>query len=242
MGLDYVLPAATSPDEHDRAAKVAVLPVGSFEQHGSHLPLATDTLIACAITRAIAGRYPVLALPPVTVSCSHEHQAWAGTVSISATTLHAIVTDIWDSLRRSGISKLVIVSGHGGNYVLRNVVQEASVTGPDMAFYPAGGDWARARAAAGMVTSDHDDMHAGELETSILLHLSPEIVRDSYQLADHIAGKRDDLLTLGMAEYTTTGVIGRPSFATAAKGAAALDSLANSFRHCLDALGTSTPD
>ena len=234
--LDYVLPVTTSPDEHDRAARVAVLPVGSFEQHGSHLPLATDTLIACAITRAIASRYPVLVLPPVTVSCSHEHQAWAGTVSISAVTLHAIVTDIRDSLRRSGIGKLAIVSGHGGNYVLRNVVQEASVTGPDMALFPSSGDWARAREAAGMGTSDHSDMHAGELETSILLHLSPEVVRETYQTADHTADSRDDLLTLGMSGYTTSGVIGSPSLASAEKGLAALGSLQSAFSRCLVAL------
>jgi creatinine amidohydrolase len=126
-------------------------------------------------------------LPPVTISCSHEHHAWPGTISISARTLHAVIADVRQSLQLARINKLVLINGHGGNYVLRNVVQEASVDGPDMALYPGNDDWARARTAAGMMTSDHEDMHAGELETSILLHTCPELVRDGYQDADHTA-------------------------------------------------------
>ena len=103
----------------------------------------------------LAQAYPVRALPAVTISCSHEHAAWPGTVSISAKTLYAVVTDIFESLKRAGISRLVLINGHGGNYVLRNLVQEATVQGPVMALYPATGDWVEARAAAGMQTTDH---------------------------------------------------------------------------------------
>src|SRR5690348_2897396 len=89
-----VLPADTTEDVRRRgagvSAQVAVLPVGSFEQHGPFLPLATDTLVACAVAREIAAAYPVHLLPPVTVSCSHEHADWPGTVSISSVTLHAV--------------------------------------------------------------------------------------------------------------------------------------------------------
>ena len=74
---------ATAKDEADRDASIALLPVGSFEQHGDYLPLATDTIVACVIAQELAKTYPVMVLPPITVSCSHEHAAWRGTVSIS---------------------------------------------------------------------------------------------------------------------------------------------------------------
>ena len=142
---NHLLPTATATEERDRGAEIALLPVGSFEQHGSFLPLATDTVIAVTVARAIGEANAVFELPPVTVSCSHEHAGWRGTVSISAATLHAVVNDIAASLRASGVHKLVLVSGHGGNYVLGNVVQEASAAGHAMALFPTEDDWARAR-------------------------------------------------------------------------------------------------
>ncbi len=224
-----VLPLNTTEDVRVQRADVAVLPIGSFEQHGAFLPLVTDTVVACTIAREIAAAHPVLLLPPLTISCSHEHAAWPGTVSISAVTLHAVVRDIADSLRRSGISALVLVNGHGGNYVLRNVVQESEGTGTRMALFPGPADWETARARAGVQTSAHSDMHAGEVETSILLHADPELVRPGYESADFLADDRRHLLTLGMPAYTESGVIGRPSMATAVKGKELLAGLVDSF-------------
>ncbi|MGW5330868.1 creatininase family protein [Streptomyces sp. NPDC004014] len=228
-----VVPADTTEDVRMRAAgvstQVAVLPVGSFEQHGPFLPLATDTLVACAVAREIAGAYPVHLLPPVTIGCSHEHADWPGTVSVSAVTLHAVVRDIADSLRRSGVEALVVVNAHGGNYVLGNVVQEASARGERMALFPAAEDWEAARERAGVLTSLLTDMHAGEIETSILLHAHPEVVRPGYESADFSADDRRHLLTVGMSAYTESGVIGRPSLGSAAKGKELLAGLAESF-------------
>ncbi|MPY84091.1 MAG: creatininase family protein [Actinophytocola sp.] len=201
-----LVPLDTTVDEAHRRASVAVLPVGSFEQHGPCLPLATDTLIACAIAREIADCYPVRRLPPVTISCSHEHAAWPGTVSISSATLAAMVRDIAASVA----SGLVVVNGHGGNYVLGNVVQD----GQRMALFPGPLDWRAACAAAGIVTPPDSDMHAGEIETSILL-------------------------TLGLSPYSDSGVVGRPSLASAAKGRAFLASLAESFAGYLAVLSPS---
>ncbi|MGW3445783.1 creatininase family protein [Streptomyces sp. NPDC001076] len=228
-----LLPTDTTEEVRTRGAgvstQVAVLPVGSFEQHGPYLPLATDTLVACAVAREIAAAYPVHLLPPVTVSCSHEHAAWPGTVSISAVTLHAVVNDVAASLRRSGVEALVVVNGHGGNYVLGNVVQEASARGERLALYPAAEDWEAALVRAGVETSALSDMHAGEIETSILLHAHPELVRPGYESADFTADDRRHLLTLGMSAYTESGVIGRPSLGSAEKGKELLSSLADSF-------------
>ncbi|XVV07103.1 creatininase family protein [Actinosynnema sp. CA-248983] len=216
---------ATTEDVRARGAAVAVLPVGSFEQHGPHLPLATDTIIACTIAQAIADAHPVQLLPPITISCSHEHAAWPGTVSISARTLYAVVMDIAESLR--GLP-LVVVNAHGGNYVLSNVVQESA----RMALYPTSADWADARAAAGVETPSATDMHAGEIETSILLHAHPEVVRPGYETGDHVADDRRHLLTTGLGPYTASGVVGRPSRASADKGRDLLAALVAGFgRH-----------
>src|SRR3712207_4387033 len=96
-------------EESDRDASIAVLPVGSFEQHGDYLPLATDTLVACAIAQRVATAYDLMLLPPITIACSHERAAWRGTVSIRARTLHAVITDIAESLRASGVERLLLV-------------------------------------------------------------------------------------------------------------------------------------
>ncbi|MFC5748730.1 creatininase family protein [Actinomadura rugatobispora] len=223
----------TTADEAGRDAAVALLPVGSFEQHGPYLPLATDTVIACTLAREIAAVHPVRTLPPVTISCSHEHAAWPGTVSVSAATLYAVVRDVAESLRRAGVPKLVLVNGHGGNYVLGNLVQEA---GGDMALFPGVQDWADAVTAAGIRTSVDEDMHAGEIETSILLHAHPELVLPGYETGDVVAGDRRHLLTLGLDEYTDSGVVGRPSLASSRKGRDLLGALVTAFGDHLRAL------
>jgi creatinine amidohydrolase len=228
----------TSPEAAALRPGAAVLPVGSFEQHGDHLPLATDTLVASAVASGVADHYGLLLLPPVTISCSHEHAAWPGTVSISAVTLAAIVGDIRRSLLRSGIKQLVIVNGHGGNYVLSNIVQEANADGPSVTLFPGRADWDAARRYAHLRSSSHDDMHAGELETSLLLHRFPEAVRSGYESADVTASERPFLLVHGISAYTATGVIGYPSHASAEKGEAVLDSLVASFAGHLQALAT----
>jgi creatinine amidohydrolase len=224
---------ATSKDEAERDASVALLPVGSFEQHGDYMPLATDTIVASVVARELGRVYPVFVLPPITISCSHEHSGWRGTVSISARTLHQVVTDVADSLAASGIDRLVLVSGHGGNYVLANVAQEASVHGPHIAVFPQAAEWEQARSDAGLQTTNHEDMHAGELETSILLATYPDVIRPGNETADWQADDRPHLLTLGMSAYTKSGVIGRPSLGTEAKGRAVLASLTRSFESVL---------
>lgn len=231
--MKHLLPIATTKDVREKGARVAILPVGSFEQHGDFLPLATDTLMACAISEAIGGSYPVLMLPPITVSCSHEHFAWPGTVSVSARTLYSIVTDIYESATREGITALVLINGHGGNYVLSNVVQEGNAIGKSLALFPTKPDWAVSREHAQLETSMHEDMHAGEIETSILLHVAPESVLAGYETADNIANDRRGLLTRGLQVYTTNGVVGRPSLATADKGKLVLDSLVSQFASVL---------
>ena len=123
----------------------------------------------------------VFQLPPITFGCSHEHAAFPGTVSISPSTLAAVVTDIGMSLAQQGIGGLIVVNAHGGNYVLANVVQQANADGPiRVGLYPSREDWMEAREATGITTSSHEDMHAGELKTSILLAAQPAYLRDGW--------------------------------------------------------------
>lgn len=218
------------------SASTALFPIGSFEQHGAHLPLATDAIVAMTVARELADAYDVQLLPPLTISCSQEHQAFPGTVSIRSSTLGMIVDDVAASLRQSGVQSLVLVNCHGGNAVLSNVVRESSAGRQSMAIFPSGDDWKKARRDAGMLSSHHEDMHGGELETSILLHAHPELVHDGYESADWIADDRRLLDTVGMEAYTTSGIIGRPSLATAAKGELVLRSLVESFAEYLETL------
>jgi creatinine amidohydrolase len=142
----------------------------------------------------------------------------------------SMLADVAESLGNSGIDRLAIVNGHGGNYVLANVVQQANVAGPRMTLFPSRTDWDVARTAAGLGSTASEDMHAGELEVSLLLHAYPDLVDDGYQGADWQADPRPHLLVTGMRGYTETGVIGRPSRATGDKGRAILDSLMRSFK------------
>ena len=117
--------------------------------------------------------YPLLQLPPVTISCSHEHSAWHGTVSISSSTLHSMINDILPFNCRYRPD----LAGH------RELPRGQLCPGQrrpgrkrprkSMALFPSGTDWAEARQAARLATTSHEDMHAGELETSILLHAEP---------------------------------------------------------------------
>jgi creatinine amidohydrolase len=183
-------PADTAGDVRATGPRIAVLPIGSFEQHGDHLPLATDSLIATLIAGQISRAYGLLLLPAITISCSHEHSGVGIALRLSASTLERIVKDVAQSLDRAGIRQLVLVNGHGGNYVLSNVVQEANEYARRMTLFPGRADWDRARRDAGLATTGHDDMHAGELETSLLLQAHPELVRPTFASADHLAPDR----------------------------------------------------
>ncbi len=205
------------------APDFAVLPIGAIEQHGPHLPVSTDLIIAETIAARFVARYGGLLAPAIPMSCSHEHADFFE-LSITFDTLDSIIWDVLDAAERHGMSGLVLINAHGGNHVLASVAQEANVDEPRILLLPQREHWRTARESAGLTSSSTDDMHAGELETSIMLAVRPDLV-DMSNADDVVAPDRSRLHLEGMSAYTESGVIGAPTLATAEKGEAVLAAL-----------------
>jgi creatinine amidohydrolase len=209
------------------STEVAFLPIGSIEQHGLHLPLGTDGIIAKAIANRLSERFtPSYLLPMLPFSSSYEHASFSGSISLTIPTIYGFIRDVLHSLQRSGISRLVLVNGHGGNHLLRNIAQEINVEKPHILLVPSHKHWENAYQKAKIKTSTSQDMHAGEGETSLLLHLQPQMVRQN-ELKDIDTPQRPLLETVGMKAYTATGTIGFPSRANAEKGELLLEEIVN---------------
>ena len=186
-----------------------LVPLGSTEQHGPHLPLDTDTRIATAVAREAATRLEQesLVAPAIAYGSSGEHQSFAGTISIGAEVLTMMLVEYGRSAA-CWARRLVFVNGHGGNVdALNSAVATLRAEGRDVGWCPC--------AAAG------GDAHAGHTETSLLLHISPtEVLTDRW-----LAGNRAPLPELlgsmrrgGVAAVSRVGVLGDPTTATAAEG------------------------
>jgi len=190
------------------AAPMLMVPVGSTEQHGPHLPLDTDTRIAEAVARATADRLDSTVAPPIAYGAAGEHRGFPGTVSIGTDALQTVLVEYGRSAF-DWAKRLVFVNGHGGNVdALRTAVALLRREGRDAAWCTP--------AAAGA------DAHAGHTETSVLLHLSPQLVRldrcrpgNTERLAELMPRLRAD----GVAAVSDSGVLGDPTTATPAEGA-----------------------
>ncbi|OBF79947.1 mycofactocin system creatininase family protein [Mycobacterium sp. 852002-51163_SCH5372311] len=188
-----------------------LIPLGSTEQHGPHLPLDTDTRIATAVARAVAdlvddGREWLVA-PAIAYGASGEHQSFAGTVSIGTEALAAVLLEYGRSAA-GWAERLVFVNGHGGNVAALNcAVSTLRSEGRDVGWCPC--------------TVAGGDAHAGHTETSLLLHISPADVRADRRLAGNGAPLPELLPAMrrgGVAAVSRTGVLGDPTTATAAEG------------------------
>ncbi|MFI6431175.1 mycofactocin biosynthesis peptidyl-dipeptidase MftE [Rhodococcus oryzae] len=197
------LAGATWPDIDADAPAIAV-PVGSVEQHGPHLPLDTDTRIAVAVARSLPG---MTVAPAIAYGASGEHEGFAGTVSLGAPALEAVVVEYGRSACRWS-PRVLLVNGHGGNApTLAKAVALLRYEGRDVAWLPC--------AVPGA------DAHAGRTETSLLLHLSPGDVRmDRAQpgITEPIGALMDRLRAGGIASVSANGVLGDPTGASAAEG------------------------
>jgi len=114
----------TAPEVARTPCTVAVLPIGAVEQHGGHLPLGTDTMLARAVAEPIARSLNAYLLPPLAITCSMEHRKAKGTVYLRAETLAHVVRDIAASLRDSGFTRLILINFHGGNWVVKPTIRE----------------------------------------------------------------------------------------------------------------------
>lgn len=200
---------------------LVLVPVGSTEQHGPHLPLQTDTLIATAVARELAGRLGGYVAPPISIGASGEHQGFPGVVSIGTTALHLVLVELVRSLS-TWAGRVVLVNGHGGNVpALTRAVDQLVAEGHDVCWAPC--------AAGG-------DAHAGRTETSLLLHLAPLLVRLEQAEAGNtrpVLELLPELVAHGVRQQSPNGVLGDPAGATAAEGAELFQKMVEAVCHGL---------
>ena len=164
----------------DRGEVIAVLPVGAVEQHGPHLPLSVDRDILNGIIAAalplIPEDCPALFLPTCPIGKSNEHAAWPGTLTLSAATLMAMWMDIGASVAAAGVRKLVILNSHGGQVAPMDIVVRDLRVKHGMLTVAA--NWFGMGLPEGLISPQEDrfGIHAGEVETSMMLALQPGLV------------------------------------------------------------------
>lgn len=221
---------------------VAVLPVAAVEQHGPHLPVSVDaTLVDGVITACLPhlpGALEVLFLPTQAVGKSNEHQRFPGTLTLSAETLIRLWTEIGESVARAGVRKLVLFNSHGGQVSVMDIVARDLRTRCDLLVYsanwftlPLGDD------VDGLFSPQEHrfGIHAGDIETSMMLALRPDYV-DMTQARDFHSTSQDraaqyPILGNGrsakfgwqMQDYNPQGAAGNATLATAAKGRAVVE-------------------
>jgi creatinine amidohydrolase len=230
----------------DREKTIVVLPIGSVEQHGAHLPVGTDTLIVEALVDGVLRQLadvPCLFLPTLWLGKSNEHSAFAGTLSLSRETLSRVVEDIATSVARVGFRKLVFMNGHGGNTALLDVLGRDIRQSTGLLIFALelpnlyGGPEPAPGAPAPF------DIHAGYFETSVLLARCPRLMagrefaglgsdRARGKVAGSFAGfkyltpeGRPVNVPWLTGDYTSDGVVGDPTASNAAYGQLEFDKL-----------------
>lgn len=225
----------------DKANTVIIQPVGAIEQHGPHLPLAVDA----ALGEAVLGRalsqldpaVPAYALPPLCYGKSNEHWHFPGTITLSATTLLAVLMDVAESIYRAGFRKLVLMNSHGGQpQVLEIAARDLHQNYEDFCVFPLFA-W-RVPNCAGELLSELEQalgIHGGDAETSLMLSILPDQVRMDRAVKEYPGQlPTNSLLSMEGAlpfawatrDLTHSGVLGDATVATAEKGEKMLASVA----------------
>src|SRR5579863_5089979 len=219
-------------DALPRATTLLVLPTAAIEQHGHHLPLATDTLINNLLLGKALARVPedlpIFALPPVCYGKSNEHLGFPGTLSVSAQTFLAVMRDLGASIAAAGFSKLVLYNTHGGNTSLVDVAARDLRAELGLRTFTLFGS--PGVVFDGVSAQERTyGFHAGEIETAYLLHATPELVHADAYTANYIArvDQPEPLKPEGSSanfawltrDIAPSGVLGDPTAATAENGA-----------------------
>jgi len=225
---------ATWPEAEATDTDLALLPVGSTEQHGPHAPLGTDSLTAQAVADAAeaAADDEVVVAPPITVGVAEEHRDFAGTLWVSEDTFRDYVRETVASLAHHGWTRVVVVNGHGGNVdPLREVC--ARITRHDEA---------DAWAFTWFDSVDAPDMgHGGPVETSLLQATHPELVGED-RFDEAAAGGADGWgewvsgvnLAYDSSEFSENGCVGDPGEGSRERGERLLDEAATALVALLD--------
>jgi len=252
-------------DSGQAAQTIAVLPVAATEQHGPHLPLSVDTVLADGIVKAslphLAPDLKVLFLPTQAVGLSPEHARFPGTLTLKNETILRLWTDIGESVAAAGIKKLVLFNSHGGNVGAMDLVARDLRARLDMLVYSVswfnlplldeqGGD-----ANALFSPGEHRfGVHAGDIETSMMLALDPAHVdmgqAQNFASAAQRRSTQFDILGNGksaklgwqMQDYNPAGAVGNAAAASADKGQSVVDAAGRALARLLVEVDRLPPD
>lgn len=241
-------------DALPRESTLLVLPTAAIEQHGHHLPLATDTLINNLLLgkalELVPAELPIYALPPVCYGKSNEHLGFPGTLSVSASTFMAVVRDLGASIAAGGFQKLALYNTHGGNASLVDVLARDLRAEFGLRTFSLFGS--PSASFEGVTPQERTyGFHAGEIETAYLLHATPELVRTAEYTSNYIArvetpellkpeGSSANFAWL-TRDIAPSGVLGDPTAATAENGARWADEAAARLAEILVAMYNFVP-
>ncbi len=224
----------TSFEVKDANPGFALIPIGSTERAGDHLPIGTSTYILDVLANRVAEGLSgnVYLLPTLPLGCSGLHKGQPGTIALDWTTMVGVVSDLSESLSAQGIKKITFLVGLGGanestvrpreNYIVKTAVRQLNYDHHDLdaiwvqPFTVAGGELKR------ILDSSEQDVHAGELATSLMKYLHPESIKK--EGVDYVPDEGKEYLDfVAFEKLCPGGVWGLPSLATAEKGRMALE-------------------
>lgn len=249
----------------DRARAIAVLPLGATEQHGPHLPLSVDTTLVEGVLAAalphLPADLPVLVLPTQAIGFSPEHTRFPGTLTLRAETLIRLWTEIGDAVADSGVHKLLLLNAHGGQVGALDLVARDLRARRGMLVYTSNWFNLPLQDATGQDLNDafspqehRFGIHAGEIETSMMLALAPDRVRmeqaEYFRSTSQDRAERFSILGNGrsaklgwmMQDYNTNGAVGNARAADAGRGLALVGAAGRALAQLLTEIDHLPPD